>query len=281
MAEYKFHEYANIFPMDEKHLGELEESIKQNGLHNEIELFEGKILDGRRRYVSCLKTGIEPRFKTINPDDTLAYVVDLNLRRRQLSSNQKIIVIARAEQFQVLRDKADADAKKRMREAAIRGNKSRGVKSPGPGRPALAGERRSRDDLGAIVAVSGRTVQRGISIVAKGTDEVIKAVEENDISLTAAEKIVVAHTKKGQSKALAEYKKRRGTKKNIVVDSISKKSTNGEVDKNRDIAISAVKDAINYLAHSLLVKKIRRDSPYRKEAFKTVLDWLVTQEKDY
>ena len=55
----EIHEAANVFPMmDQDRLEELAEDIKDNGLQIEIELFEGKIIDGRNRYKACLLGGV-------------------------------------------------------------------------------------------------------------------------------------------------------------------------------------------------------------------------------
>jgi len=47
-----FHEAANIFPMmSDAELDDLTESIRANGQRHPILLYEGKILDGRNRYI--------------------------------------------------------------------------------------------------------------------------------------------------------------------------------------------------------------------------------------
>jgi hypothetical protein len=59
----EFHYLANIFPMlagDEAKA--LADDISEHGLREPITLLEGKILDGRNRYIACLDAGIEPRF---------------------------------------------------------------------------------------------------------------------------------------------------------------------------------------------------------------------------
>jgi N6-adenosine-specific RNA methylase IME4 len=92
-----FHRLANIFPLiegDELYI--LVASIGANGLREPIILFEDKILDGRNRYRACLIAGADPRFETL-PEGTnaLEYVVDRNLRRRQLNDDQRRMVAAR------------------------------------------------------------------------------------------------------------------------------------------------------------------------------------------
>jgi len=66
----KFHDAANIFPMmsDEEADGLLED-IRTQGQRYAIELFEGKIIDGRNRYLACLKLEVEP--DTVKLDDMI------------------------------------------------------------------------------------------------------------------------------------------------------------------------------------------------------------------
>lgn len=100
--EIEFHPICECFPlMSEEKLEELAENIKENGLLNPIVTFEEKILDGRNRYLACLKVGVEHRF--IRLEDILdkleiqdlvnfleKYAVAMNIKRRQLTSAQKV-----------------------------------------------------------------------------------------------------------------------------------------------------------------------------------------------
>ena len=60
MPKYRFHPACTIFPpLPADELRELADDIAANGLRNPIVLFQGKILDGRNRYVSCEMAGVE------------------------------------------------------------------------------------------------------------------------------------------------------------------------------------------------------------------------------
>ena len=97
----QIHEAANVFPMmDQDRLEELAEDIKNNGLQIEIELFEGKIIDGRNRYKACLLAGVEPLFMEVMPPDPLKYVLSLNLQRRHLDSGQRAFVALNVEEYE-------------------------------------------------------------------------------------------------------------------------------------------------------------------------------------
>ncbi|MFW9973174.1 MAG: ParB N-terminal domain-containing protein [Candidatus Odinarchaeota archaeon] len=90
VKKYEFHELANIFPIIEgEAFDRLVEDIEKNGLLEPIVLFEGKILDGRNRYLACVKLGRQPTFKRFpNKVNAFDYVIAENIRRRHLNEAQ-------------------------------------------------------------------------------------------------------------------------------------------------------------------------------------------------
>ena len=56
----KYHEAASIFPLDEEHVGELAEDIREHGLQVPIEICDKSIIDGRRRWLACEQIDMEP-----------------------------------------------------------------------------------------------------------------------------------------------------------------------------------------------------------------------------
>jgi len=94
--KFEFHPLANVFPLIEgAEFDELVADIKANGLNQCIELYEGKILDGRNRYRACLAAGVEPRAVQYRGDDPVGYVISANLRRRHLDESQRAMVAAK------------------------------------------------------------------------------------------------------------------------------------------------------------------------------------------
>jgi len=85
------HPYCLAIPeMTEQEFAELKEDISGSGLLEPIVLFEGMILDGRYRFRACIELEIEPWFKPFNgPDSACDYVISKNLRRRDLSAQQR------------------------------------------------------------------------------------------------------------------------------------------------------------------------------------------------
>lgn len=86
----KIHPLAHLipFPKNEERAG-LKEDIRLNGVHEELVLFEGKILDGRTRQGICIELGIRPKYKTLPREiDPRKYVISMGIRRRHLTSSQ-------------------------------------------------------------------------------------------------------------------------------------------------------------------------------------------------
>lgn len=93
----EYHSVANIFPMmTETELTALKNDILLNGLREPIHLFQGKIIDGRNRYVACLENGIKPKFKTFDgaENELIDFVISLNIHRRHLTTSQKACLAA-------------------------------------------------------------------------------------------------------------------------------------------------------------------------------------------
>ncbi|VTR92170.1 Uncharacterized protein OS=Bradyrhizobium japonicum SEMIA 5079 GN=BJS_05842 PE=4 SV=1 [Gemmata massiliana] len=91
------HPLAERYPLlNGEDYQEFKASIRANGQKVEIELFEGKILDGRNRYRACKELGIEPKTKTFvgTAEEAAVHSDALNLDRRHLTRDQKRAVIA-------------------------------------------------------------------------------------------------------------------------------------------------------------------------------------------
>jgi hypothetical protein len=116
--ELKFHPLADLFPlMQGEEFDALVADIAANGLREKIDLYQGKIVDGRNRYRALQRLGIDPSAepgkyfrKAIyahsvggeiaphernNNDSVRAYVVSKNIHRRHLTAEQKRELIAK------------------------------------------------------------------------------------------------------------------------------------------------------------------------------------------
>lgn len=94
MSTLEFHPAAQQFPLlTQSRLDELAEDIRRNGQREAIRLINGKIVDGRNRYLACRKVGIEPRIEQLTNDtDPFAYVWSLNGERRDLTADQRYLI---------------------------------------------------------------------------------------------------------------------------------------------------------------------------------------------
>ncbi len=101
-------------------LQELADDIKANGLRRKIVRFEGKVLDGRNRYVACLMSGAEPEFEDFAGDELAAInlVVSENIHRRNLTKSQRAILVAT---FTKLYAELQSDAEARQSSQGPRG----------------------------------------------------------------------------------------------------------------------------------------------------------------
>ena len=95
ITHYEFHELCCIFPRcSDEELQLLVSDIRENGLQTPITRYEGKILDGRNRYLACQMLNIEPEYVEFDGKDPLPFVVSRNLCRRHLSESQRAMVAA-------------------------------------------------------------------------------------------------------------------------------------------------------------------------------------------
>lgn len=172
-----FHDYANLFPMMQgEALDALRADICQNGVREPVVFLDGAILDGRNRYMCARDLGLEyPRVDFVG-DDPLGYVISHNLHRRHLTESQRASVAAKL------------------------ANMSHG------------GDRKSRDDQGAnlpldiapeiapvtvaqaaeLLNVSERSVKTARKVQEHGAPELIAAVDEGKVSVSAAAAIAEA-----------------------------------------------------------------------------------------
>lgn len=161
-TELEFHEAANIFPMmiDER-LDDLADDIGKSGLRETIKLFDGKILDGRNRYLACLRADVEPRTEEVNLGgmSPTIYSLDMNLHRRHLSVSQRTMIGARA---WCLFDKEDELL------ASEGGEDHTGIEKR---------KKLSRYDISKMVNVGGRTVHKGRAVLTGGIPDLVEAVD--------------------------------------------------------------------------------------------------------
>jgi DNA-binding Lrp family transcriptional regulator len=118
MSELQFHPLADLFPlMEGEDFDALVTDIAANGLREKIDLYQGKIVEGRNRYLALQRLGIDPSAEpskyfrkaiyahTVggeidpheqnNDDRVRAYVISKNIHRRHLTAEQKRDLVAK------------------------------------------------------------------------------------------------------------------------------------------------------------------------------------------
>lgn len=157
----KFHPYAEIFPLIEgAAFDELVADIKLHGLREKIWLYEGKILDGRNRYLACQKANVKLETRNYTGVNPLAFVISLNIQRRHLSVEQRGFAAAR---IATLTKGGD----------------------PNASRDAL-----TQDEAAEKLDVSRSTVQRARKVIEKGSKALQSAAESGEIPLKKAASVV-------------------------------------------------------------------------------------------
>lgn len=248
----EFHEVANIFPIAKEAIDGLAEDIAKNGQQVPIELYQGKIIDGRRRWTACQRAGVDPKTVEVNPDDPLSYVISLNLHRRHLTPSQLSMVAGRA------RDYHDKQARARQ---------GHGQTAPGQTLPANLPERSkgdARDAAGKEFGVSGKSVDHATKVLEKGVPELIEAVDEGRIAVSTA--AVLAHEPDEVQREKATKAKR----------TYAPTADSGKPKANRHLVV----DGEVYLAPRYAdmaieqLKRIKKEDPNRDDALDRVQKWI-------
>lgn len=176
-ADFKPHPLAELFPMmDDDAFLDFAQDIEKHGQREPIIIYENKILDGRNRYKACQMLGFSPRFKEYNGNDALGFVISLNLKRRHLTESQRAMVAGKL------------------------ANVSRG------------GDRKSEaydqtanlpnDQAAKMLNVSERSVRTAKQVQKTGVPELVKAVEEGAVSVSAAA-VIAKQTPEKQAEILS------------------------------------------------------------------------------
>lgn len=253
---YDFHDAANLFPLDEENIATLAIDIKKNGQQVPIELLDGMILDGRRRYMACESAGIEPKFRDVSPVDPVAYVLSLNIHRRHLSETQRAIAGAKAIEMY------SAEAKERQRANGGDRTSDKANKANLP--DAVKGQ--ARDKVGEAVGVSGKSISHGVKVLNDGTPKLIAAVEADKIAVSTAAKVALMPPEQ-QDEFVERANGKPTTRKNQLVSKDDEPEEKPEGER-RGKGVILANEAINCLT------RIPKNDALRKRGFQIVMDWI-------
>jgi ParB-like chromosome segregation protein Spo0J len=277
------------------HLDSLAEDIRQQGQIVPIELLEGKILDGRRRWLACEKVGVNPKTIDVVVPDPIAYVLSLNRERRHLTKSQLAMVAADAEELYL---KLKAIAKERYNATVGRPRKESRARGPaisptteqeletitGQDEDNKPRTTRTRDELGKQFGVSGRAVERAVTVKTKGIPELKDAVLKGAVSVREAARI--AQLPKEEQKPELDTAKESSRKVGKPRPDSHPSDTDGsdeggenKTDGRRYKAVLAANETISNLTRSPLMS-IGKSNPHIEYAYKKVVDWLRNKLKE-
>jgi ParB-like chromosome segregation protein Spo0J len=180
VAEFKVHEYANLFPvLDEVELEKLSADIKTNGQVEPAVLYEGKILDGRNRALVCAKLDLKLKTIEYSGDDPLAFVISKNLLRRHLAIGQRSLIAAKIANISVGQ----------------------------PKKYSANLQNTSQSQAAKQLNVSVRSVANAAKVYKNAIPEVINAVESGNLSVSVAATLSRAAPEKQRAAVAHKTKK--------------------------------------------------------------------------
>ena len=164
--------------MSDDELQDLADDIAVNGLRNPIVLWQGKILDGRNRYLACKIAEVEPRFTEFEGDDPIGWVISQNLQRRHLTASQKAVVALD------LLPMLEKEAKQRQR----RSNEYRGNGRLAKDYANRNGKGKAAEAAAKIVGASSRYVEM-VKSVKQNAPELLDRIRTDNLSVSEAVKL--------------------------------------------------------------------------------------------
>lgn len=185
----RFHPLADVFPLIEgADFDALVVSIKEGGQQSPIVLLDGAILDGRNRYRACLAAGVEPITRDFDGADPLRFVIDVNMRRRHLNESQRAMIAAKLATL----TRGDVSTQKARTEEPESGHRIQ--RSP----PISA------RDASELMNVGVSTIQEAKTVLARGTADEVKAVQEGRVAASTIAKQIRANATPAQRQKRAD-----------------------------------------------------------------------------
>lgn len=179
---YEVHPAATLFPMmtEDEYKG-LKQDIADNGQHEDIIVWCGKLIDGRNRLRACEELGRQPEIAELDEEtDPWKYVISHNLHRRHLTSSQRSSVAAKLAQLK-------------------HGEVGNGRKVEGQKCTSTIA------DAAKALSVSPRSVKNAKVVQEHGSEQVKQAVEQGELPVSLAAKLVKeVPSKREQTKLLTE-----------------------------------------------------------------------------
>lgn len=178
--QFEVHPIANIFPMiSEDAFQALKEDIRVNGQCEMAHVWKGQLIDGRNRLRACNELGKELECAELDDcEDPVVWVISHNLHRRHLSETQRSMVGARL--------------------ATMKRGSNQHTKED----PQICGS--TTESVSKLLNVSERSVEAAKRVIADGSKTLIELVENDQLKVSAAEKLIKAVPEKKQQEAIAK-----------------------------------------------------------------------------
>lgn len=245
------HPAAALFPMmSAAELDALAEDIKAHGQRHPITLFrDGSILDGRNRYEACNRAKVKPHTEqfTGNESEAVAFVVSVNLHRRNLTEQQRAFIAAGLANMR--REDTLVPAARQHKQAG-----ESLVPPDGGSRPLI-----SAREAAKAMDVSKRSVERARAVQMHAPDLKDKVLSE-EMTLSHAADIAAERAKEKREDDPPRAAPKRPTK--------APKPTLGPPRDGMQFARMAV----------LQLEQIREDDSERSQAFAFVREWIDARE---
>jgi hypothetical protein len=186
MERYEIHPICACVPdMQAEEYALLREDIQRRGrIREPLVLFEGKILDGRHRYLVHQETAVP--FTTIEFDlavegDPVEFV-NARTIRRSMSATQRAVMSVKLQAFAQEREAAAKRNDANRRTAAQKNGAAERQR-----RSSTSDAGRTSEKLAKRTGASPRMIERATRLLSKGHPDLISAVDKGAMTLTEAE----------------------------------------------------------------------------------------------
>lgn len=175
-------EYASLVsPLSDAEYQTLKESIEKHGIYSSIVVnTRDEILDGHNRYRVCQELGLNPTVEVKffdDPEEEKIFVIEANLKRRQLSEIERIDLVRKLEPI-------EAELAKRRQLAHLKAGNGAPISPSGSDEHNGNGqEGRVREIMAEKAGVSPTTYYKGKTVLEEAPEEVKEKVRSGDMSI--------------------------------------------------------------------------------------------------
>lgn len=254
-----------IPPLKPDEFENLRTSILKEGCREPIIVWSEKniLVDGHNRYKICTENDLS--FSTFrksfdDKEEAIVWIIDNQMGRRNLEPIDKIPLTEKR--------RAILERQARERQATSTGGTSPQLKENFP----EADTGQTRDKLGAMIGVSGKTYNRLKNVVENGTQEVVEAVRSKKIGAETGDKISRLPPEEQHDGLLSATKAKKKSKP--TPEKLSRK------EKQEHDKIYSAESRQFVDSAKLQLERIRDNDPYGIIALKDLIKWSKNKIKN-